>query len=247
MRLAFFALVLSFCAFAHAQNWTLLGPGLSHHADKTGSLRLSDDRLTYRCPLISTERIAFTGFVRDDTLTGCQGSIKPGQFGWKEQHFGFGLEREIGQRREFAMALMDSYGELGLMAGSAWMPTRFLVGSYRLDFGVGGGLWLRTTLKNEVVIKDENVCQYDQDGKPLHCKMPYAQIDTQKQRVLVPFLMPVLSIRPAAGEGFGLNVSIMPKMDLLGVSVVPTTTITAQITYTFKSKNNTNRLFGETF
>lgn len=223
--------------YAHADTWTLLLPAVSHHTTMDGARLATPDTAENRCApgaLGSLPPPEWLGpVIIDDSLKqGCTSRRVPGTRVWQEWNPAIGIERERGTRRDFAMFLVDSYQEPGIMAGSAWMPWRMDGHGYRLDVGLAGGLWWRTTLRDVPATEKLWFCTY-QSGTTCAAKT----IETVKNgldRVLVPYLMPVISLRPAgAAGGFGLYFSAIPRLSIAGTPVVPTSTYMLQLTYTF--------------
>lgn len=219
-----------------ADSWTVLGPAISRHAGKDGAMLSTPDMVENRCNTLFAAPVdPLNGVIQDASVTGCKTTITPGQRIWREFNPALGIERERGKWRDFGMVLADSYGQPGAMAGVAYMPYRHQFHNYRLDAGLAGGLWYRTTIREDRTATGWN-CRSSAPTERSCYETTILAVDSVLERKLLPFLMPVISYRPSNGGGFGLYFSAIPKITINGSAVVPVTTYMLQLTYTLDSK-----------
>jgi hypothetical protein len=235
MKYIFAALIaiVSFGAAAHQPGditWDLLGPAFSQHASNEGSYITKPSVGTwteaiYTSPDGSMARRYFHGTVTEP------------EYGWNQSNFALGVQRSVwgdGVRDfDFVEVVQDSYAQWGVMAGHgrAWSVGQ--LGSFKFETGIAGGLWYRTWangLKSDGTI---TACAAPDPWVPRGCSVLGAQdrMVTNLERVLTPFVMPVITVKH--GSGMGVAIGFAPEIHIDGIANVPTTTLMLQTTFEF--------------
>ena len=134
MKLIVFMVFALFSIKSHAEEWNLVGPGVSFHDGNNGT----------------RSEIVFK-----------QGGADVHVIDWSEFNPAIGLEAVFPDSdgwatRAFGQLVRDSYREFGFMAGIGRSKTIFSIGSMAVDAGVLGGLWWRQSLGGFEEFRDQD-------------------------------------------------------------------------------------------
>jgi hypothetical protein len=227
----FGAILLILASTAHAgqdepnaPEWRFLGPAFSHHANSNlaPETQKADSQILCLGP---------------DGQESCWVSKSQAKHEWSEVNPSIGIERITRNTehadRLFVSAVRDSYKAWGLMAGASRSWPILQAGRFRVEAGVGAGVWNRLVWTGTNTTNTTQLLyHYTPTGLGIIMETASVEHDPVFARRWVPFVLPVMTLTDSQSR-FALNLSIMPKLTVGGRDWVPTTTFMVQLSTKF--------------
>lgn len=206
--------------------WVIRGPARSWHAGLSHAPTVRDPSAQLTCEQPSGPQ------DNSPYFSTCRESYDFGDQKWNEQNTSFGIEKRIKttdkiEDRAFAMAVKDSFGDRGFMAGIGrdWEVAH--VNGVRLGFGISSGLWRRTISYGYKPAGPMMVCP---DWRSDCYSSKTVTLNRQDlRRKTAFFVLPFMSVNYDSGEGAEL--AIAPKMRIGNLVNIPETTVMMQMTW----------------